>query len=157
MNAYRAGNCPQVARHAGCGSPPIADDGGMADDGAKQHEEGEVRRDERGRILPGSRVPALMKNRWKPGQSGNPTGRPNGKRLTARLLRALDADNGALADALIDVMTARAKKGDFRFFQELYNRTEGKVADRLAGADGETLKTYVNVDVGRVCRKKPQS
>ncbi len=112
-------------------------------------------RDELGRYKPGYIPPGAQP--WKPGQCGNPKKIGTRKRLTKRLLAALDSDDGALADALVKVIIKRALRGDFRFFQELYNRAEGKVADRLAGADGETLKTYINVDVSRVCRKQPEN
>ena len=32
-----------------------------------------------------------------------------------------------------------ALKGDFRFWQEILNRLDGKVPDRMAGANGEEV------------------
>lgn len=34
------------------------------------------------------------------------------------------------------VAVIKASQGDFRFYKEIYDRTEGKVPDRIAGADG---------------------
>jgi hypothetical protein len=43
------------------------------------------------------------------------------------------------------VMIDRALKGDFQFFRELLDRTEGKVPNRIAGADGKNLPQSISV------------
>jgi uncharacterized membrane protein (UPF0182 family) len=70
---------------------------------------------------------------FKPGQSGNPGGRPKGTSLTDRL-RALveEGEKGKTADAICKAAVEAAKSGDFRFFQEILNRLDGKVPDKLA-------------------------
>ena len=110
-------------------------------------------RDPKGRFLPGQNA-CGRQHQWKPGQSGNPQGRVSAHKLSRQLVAALNANDGALVNALIQVALTRALKGDFRFFKEIWDRLEGKVPDRIAGVDGETLKTYINVDVARVCRKQ---
>ena len=78
-------------------------------------------------------------HRFKPGQSGNPNGRPKGSGLTdtlKKLLREPDPDDPdkTTQDRLIEAAMIHAKKGDFKFFQEIFNRCEGKVPDRIVGA-----------------------
>jgi hypothetical protein len=63
---------------------------------------------------------------WKPGQSGNPGGRP-GKRLIDEALEDLLASNDS--EAARDVAAAllkRARKGDIRAIQLIAERTQGK-------------------------------
>lgn len=68
---------------------------------------------------------------WKPGQSGNPSGRPKTKPLTDEFKRRRDENEGELAKELIQVAIDAAKKGDFRFWQELMNRSDGKVIEQI--------------------------
>jgi hypothetical protein len=82
----------------------------------------------------------------KPGETHNPNGRPKGESLTTKIRRVLDEPDrkhGTKADALIAEAVKRARRGDFRFFKELIDRRDGKVPDRLAGADGEKLTVEV--------------
>jgi hypothetical protein len=90
-----------------------------------------------GRFLPGVLPP--VGRQWKPGESGNPAGYSKSGRLTNRLVAALEKDNGKLADALTTVILKKALSGDYKFAQELINRVEGRVAERLAGHDGGPL------------------
>lgn len=76
---------------------------------------------------------------FQPGQSGNPAGRPKGTSLTDKLREIIDKNEGEVADALVRAAVKAALKGDFRFWQEIINRVEGKVADRVAGPDGNNL------------------
>ena len=78
---------------------------------------------------------------WKPGQSGNPKGRPKGSGVTDRLKALLDqpVKDGAemtVAEALAKAAMKAALKGDHRFFKEILDRTEGKVTDKLE-VDGD--------------------
>jgi len=73
---------------------------------------------------------------FEPGQSGNPNGRPKGTGLSDRLREIIDKNDGEIADALVKAAVKAALKGDFRFWQEIINRVEGKVADQITGADG---------------------
>lgn len=78
---------------------------------------------------------------FKPGESGNPAGRPVGTGLTDRLREIIEKNNGEVADALVKAAVKAALKGDFRFWQEIINRVEGKVPDamRHSGSDGGDL------------------
>ena len=69
--------------------------------------------------------------RFKPGQSGNPKGRPPERPLTALLRETLDANDGELIRSIVLVAVERAVAGDFRYFKEIMDRTEGKVKDQL--------------------------
>jgi hypothetical protein len=76
---------------------------------------------------------------WQPGESGNPAGKPPGTTLTKKLRDIVEKNEGEVADALVRAAVKAALKGDFRFWQEIINRVEGKVADRVAGPDGNDL------------------
>lgn len=78
--------------------------------------------------------------RFKPGQSGNPGGRPKGRSLTAILRQALDGKelcgqevpNGwTVGDLLINAMLKYAVKGDASLIKEAFNRTDGKIPDKI--------------------------
>lgn len=62
--------------------------------------------------------------RWKPGQSGNPSGRPKSKPFTDALSKIFtEAECLAVAKAL----AKKARKGSLAHFQEAANRIEGPV------------------------------
>lgn len=69
---------------------------------------------------------------WKPGESGNPAGRPKGKSITDELRKLVeDGKNGHdVAKALAEVATKYAAKGDFRFWNAIVDRLEGPVKQR---------------------------
>lgn len=108
-----------------------------------------------------SKVPeALREHAWKPGQSGNPGGRPRGvKSLTHELMHALDkpvkvnqplaklAENMGLdiervtvRELLIYSTLVHAMKGQASVLQHVWDRIDGKVAERIAGHDGGPLQ-----------------
>ena len=97
-----------------------------------------------GRFLPGNQ--AAGEHLFKPGVSGNPSGRPSTRRLTAKLREALDKNDGEMVKALVNVACQRALKGDFRYFKEIIDRVEGKVPDRLAVETEATARTYTQVE-----------
>ncbi len=70
---------------------------------------------------------------WKPGQSGNPKGRPKNS-LTSLLQRALDADNEAEKQGIINELIKLAKmtggRGQSNALKEIFERIDGKVADK---------------------------
>lgn len=87
-------------------------------------------RDQRGRFRKGN----TEGNRWPKGVSGNPSGRvKNAPSIVALLRRALGEKDGArtVARAIVDAAIEKAKAGDFRYFQEIVNRIDGKVEDRI--------------------------
>lgn len=82
----------------------------------------------------------LVEHRFQPGQSGNPGGRPKGRSIAAILRELLDQtelggqkipDGKRAADMLGEALLKHALKGDIRHIQEVLNRTEGKVPDRM--------------------------
>jgi len=68
---------------------------------------------------------------WKPGQSGNPGGRPRGSSLTKRLRQALDANDGKLAEVVVKVLLREAAKGKYQHLREILDRVEGKVVQKV--------------------------
>ena len=83
-----------------------------------------------GKFLPGNH--AAGEHMFKPGVSGNPSGRPSTRRFTARLREALDRNDGEMTKAMVNVACQRALRGDFRYFKEILDRVEGKVLDQIA-------------------------
>ncbi|MCH8270225.1 MAG: hypothetical protein IH985_03330 [Planctomycetes bacterium] len=73
----------------------------------------------------------LAEHAWKPGQSGNPKGRPKGTGLTDRLRKILERDDGRAAQALVEVAVREALKGDFRFWDRIYDRMDGPVKQQI--------------------------
>jgi|GEM_PF-3182561 len=78
-------------------------------------------------------------NRFRPGQSGNPKGRRPERPLTAALRDALDANDGELIRELVGVAIDRALAGEFRYFKEIIDRTDGKTAARLDVSGNGTI------------------
>jgi len=74
----------------------------------------------------------------------SPNGRPKGRSLQSHLRQMLDNEvtGEKLCDALVRAAVDRALKGDFRFWQEIIQRVDGKVPNRIADADGSSL-TFV--------------
>lgn len=80
---------------------------------------------------------------FKPGQSGNPGGRPKGTSVTAILNRKLaeeDDDGRTNAEKVACVILAMALEGDPRFVEMVLQRTEGKVAERVINLSPEDVK-----------------
>ena len=70
---------------------------------------------------------------WKPGQSGNPAGRPRNS-LTTLLERYLEADNASEKQQLVEELVKLAKtnqgRGQIPALKEIFERIDGKVADK---------------------------
>ena len=83
--------------------------------------------------------PALKKNIWKPGQSGNPAGRPKKEGCVKELLEMEGKKNVTTKDgrtltkfqALIERVWIQAINGDASARDFILNRTEGKVPDNI--------------------------
>jgi hypothetical protein len=67
---------------------------------------------------------------WKPGQSGNPGGRPKRKPLTDKLLEVLE-DPKEL-EVLVRVWLKQAQKGSVMHLREILDRVEGRVPQPLS-------------------------
>jgi hypothetical protein len=89
---------------------------------------------------PGNRHPPPEETRWKPGQSGNPGGRPKGKPVTDELRRLMeeqppnDPDGRSYARLLAQVLLHAALKGKVDAARELLDRVEGRVPHEVAAA-----------------------
>jgi hypothetical protein len=88
---------------------------------------------------PENSLKAIEPHKFKPGQCGNPGGRPRGTSLTKRLADALEKNDGELAELIVKSLIKSGLKGSNPALQEIFNRIEGKVADRIAGHDGGEL------------------
>lgn len=86
---------------------------------------------------------------WKPGQSGNPKGRPKtGKRLSDVLRRVLAEPTGegkTKADELAGVLWSLAKAGDLDAVKYIYDRLDGKPTEsqEISGPGGNPLELRV--------------
>ncbi len=71
-------------------------------------------------------------SRWKPGQSGNPGGRPRTAVLSQACREKLsepvpgDAEGRTFAQAIAKMLATKALEGDLRAAQELGDRAEGR-------------------------------
>ena len=72
--------------------------------------------------------------RWKPGQSGNPKGRPPKKILTEALQRVLAKLNDKETETLVSPYMERIARGDVAAFKEVADRTEGRVPQSVGGS-----------------------
>jgi hypothetical protein len=79
---------------------------------------------------------------WKPGQSGNPGGRPKKRILDEHLSEMLEANDGEDAKAIARVLIEKAKDGELRAVQLIAERTQGRPtqAVELSGIDGRRLE-----------------
>lgn len=68
---------------------------------------------------------------WKPGQSGNPGGRPKWKPVSEALQHLVTPD---VAEAIASQMLIRAGKGDVSAFNAVMDRLEGKVPNTIGGS-----------------------
>jgi hypothetical protein len=92
--------------------------------------------------------------RWKPGQSGNPAGRPKAKPLTdaaVRLLRRKTLGGKpvpggkTVLEALVLVWIREALKGDMNALRQLLERVEGRVPTPIAVKEEPGEDKVVNV------------
>ena len=93
----------------------------------------------------------MIENKWKPGQSGNPTGRPKDEKMMSDVLRELlECDslkmtveaNGKsvnidikadrkLKYAIGIALVAEGVKGDVKAFREIADRVEGRAVQNI--------------------------
>jgi len=102
-----------------------------------------------------ARADHLKGHRWKPGQSGNPGGRPKGainlsKRIENKLLEALQGQGpegkqvaDALASAIVKAMVKDPVKAE-RLIARVMDRDEGPIAQNV-----ELSTTFTATDMAR--------
>jgi len=75
----------------------------------------------------------LKEYQFKPGQSGNPKGRPKGTSIQRAMRELIEDGVGGenLQQALARVAIQKALKGDHRFYQLVIDRIDGKVIDKV--------------------------
>ena len=105
------------------------------------------------------RVENLRAYAFKPGQSGNPTGGRKGPTLRGAIAELMArheiagkriAGGKTVQQLLAEVIIRGSLKGKFPFVKEVFDRLEGRVAERLAGHDGGPLGPAAAVDLSRV-------
>ena len=112
---------------------------------AKPKEQGE----KQGKVGPGH---PPVEHQFKPGQSGNPKGKPKGPHLTTELKRQLaeiDPKSGKTLYALFvkaGIVNSMKRGGNVGLFREIYNRVEGKVPDNVNVKGVNPLADALNDD-----------
>lgn len=78
---------------------------------------------------------ALKQNLWKPGQSGNPSGRPKKKPITEMFEKMLeDAEtHDSIANAMIKIFSERSGIAKVMLLKDMADRVEGKVSQPIEG------------------------
>src|SRR5262249_6157155 len=93
-------------------------------------------------------------HRFKPGQSGNPGGRPRTAKVSEACRDKLasfipgDAEGRTYAEGIADKLVQLALRGDIRAAQELADRAEGRPSQMAPSAEQVGVKVIV-VDVPR--------
>tara|TARA_R110002074_G_scaffold3332_5_gene17822 strand:+ start:3242 stop:3589 length:348 start_codon:yes stop_codon:yes gene_type:complete len=96
--------------------------------------------DEKGKFAKGNQF--SFKNRP---ENVNRSGRPKGRSMQDALRTMLEDEvtGEQLCDSLVRCAIEKALEGDFRFWQEIFNRIDGKVPNRIADAEGSSLTFLV--------------
>jgi hypothetical protein len=105
--------------------------------------------EQHGEITPGAspksgRKPPPEEYRWKPGQSGNPGGRPKGESVNALLRRVLEQEHNGkqIKEILIERLVKEAIAGKYNFLREVLDRLEGRPAQRVELSQDEDIHIY---------------
>lgn len=90
----------------------------------------------------------LEPHNFKPGQSGNPNGRPKGTRNRSTIVReAIEAILQGKDQQVVDAMTAaiieKAYAGDVQAYRELMDSAYGKNADTTKHEGGQKLEIII--------------
>ena len=91
-------------------------------------------------------------HRWKPGQSGNPGGRPKGAPLS-QACRALlgqpvpgDPEGRTYAQLIAQTLAEKALRGDIRAAQELADRAEGRARQSIEIEHSSLREAFERMD-----------
>lgn len=91
---------------------------------------------------------------FKPGESGNPEGRPKGSKNLSTILREMleleievDGVKITQKDAMIKKLIKKSTDGDIKAIQEIFDRTEGKAKQEIK-LDGLTEPVF-NVKIAK--------
>ena len=78
-----------------------------------------------------------VETRFKPGQSGNPNGRPKSKPFADALRAALKAagDDSKTLETVAQALVTKANTGDVAAIKEIADRLDGKVPQGLIGGE----------------------
>jgi hypothetical protein len=87
----------------------------------------------------------LRQYQWKKGQSGNPNGRPKGESITATLRRLLEQEHNGrtVQEILAEKVIREALSGKYNFAKELFDRVEGRPAQKIELAPQENVTIFV--------------
>jgi hypothetical protein len=81
---------------------------------------------------------------WKPGQSGNPKGRPPGAlSITSLAIKLLSDNDEEKAKKLARAIVEGATKGNPALVKELLDRIDGKVADKVGQDEEHPFKLII--------------
>ena len=86
-----------------------------------------------------------IKGRFKPGQSGNPAGKPPGAGLSLLSILKRQLAEGGKADEIVSATIRDALAGDQAARKLVWDRIEGPVRTELTGLDGEALFPAVDL------------
>jgi len=91
----------------------------------------------------------IVPHKFKPGQCGNPKGRPKLPDIREAMARILadEKDGRTALDAILGALRAKAAKGDVRAAQELLDRAFGKSKQSIehSGNAFENVTIKINV------------
>lgn len=71
------------------------------------------------------RMANIEGHKFKQGESGNPNGRPKGKSVAAEIKRMVEEADGDVAVALASVAMKKALKGDYRYWNAIFEILDG--------------------------------
>ena len=96
---------------------------------------------------------------WKPGESGNSKGRPPGTRaLSTRLREALEENDDAAVRWIVARLILQSAEGAVEATKLIFDRTEGKVPQRIIGDEEQPLTfKFVDPRGNSDSRAKPRS
>ena len=91
-------------------------------------------------------APRVVGRPWPKGVSGNPSGRPRSRVLTAALRERLS--DPATVDAIVNGLIDAAKAGNVGAVREILDRTEGRVPPAVEPPDGDDDQSALVISLG---------